>query len=225
MSSSGPNSGGTFANDTTVGSSNWASLSAAAASDDVRADSGALGTTATYYLKATNFGFSISGTIDGITVAIERQGVSFSGQKFRDFSLKLVKSGSVTGSDYAATSTDWPNGTDATATYGGATDLWGTTWTDTEINDSGFGVAISGKAFNFGKGGVTGFIDHISITVNYTAGGAAGQPTSKRFGGVPFMGAHGAGIPSAVRQWMRRDSGLFAPQLATAIWRPAHGIN
>lgn len=223
MSSSGPNSGGTFANDTTVGLSNWTSPSSAAASDNVRADSGALGTTATYYLKATNFGFSISGTIDGITVAIERQGVSFSGQKFRDFSLKLVKSGSVTGSDYAATSTDWPNGTDATATYGGATDLWGTTWTDTEINDSGFGVAISGKAFNFGKGVVTGFIDHITITVDYTAGGAAGQPTSKRFGGIPFMGGHGAGIPSAVRQWMRRDSGLLAPQVATAIWRPAHG--
>ena len=223
MSSSGPNSGGTFANDTTVGLSNWTSPSSAAASDDVRADSGALGTTATYYLKATNFGFSISGTIDGIKVEIERQCVSFGGQKFRDFSLKLVKSGSVTGSDYAATSTDWPNGTDATATYGGATDLWGTTWTDTEINDSGFGVAISGKAFNFGKGGVTGFIDHITITVDYTAGGAAGQPTSKRFGGIPFMGGHGAGIPSAVRQWMRRDSGLLAPQVATAIWRPAHG--
>lgn len=63
------------------------------------------------------------------------------------------------------------------------------------------------------------------IASEIKAATASGQPTSKRFGGVPFMGAHGAGIPSAVRQWMRRDSGLIAPQVATAIWRPAHGIN
>lgn len=54
----------------------------------------------------------------------------------------------------------------------------------------------------------------------------SGQPTSKRFGGVPFMGAHGSGLQAPVRQWIRRASGLMTPQFATTqIWRPAHGIN
>lgn len=33
------------------------------------------------------------------------------------------------------------------------------------------------------------------------AGGGGGQPTTKRFGGVPFMGGHGAGFPSVVQRW------------------------
>ena len=58
------------------------------------------------------------------------------------------------------------------------------------------------------------------------SGGIAGQPLAKRFGGVPFMGAHGSGLQAPVRQWIRRASGLLTPQFATTqIWRPAHGIN
>ncbi len=51
------------------------------------------------------------------------------------------------------------------------------------------------------------------------AAAAAGQPTSKRSGGVPFMGAHGSGFPS-VRRWIKRDSGLSVP-----TWRLPNGIN
>lgn len=175
MTTTGPNSGGTFANDTTVGTTNWTSPSNAASSNNSKADSGSLTTQSTYYLKATNFGFSITGTIDGITVEIERMCSSFGGQKMRDNSLKLVVGGSIVGTDKAATSTDWPT-SDTYATYGGAADLWGLTPTDTEVSASDFGVAISGKAFNFGKGTVIGEIDHIRITITYTA---AGGPTVK----------------------------------------------
>ena len=112
--------------------------------------------------------------------------------------------------------------------YGGSSALWGTTPSYADINASNFGVFISlGSTDGSGKSNYTGKLNAVRITITHSTAAPSGQPTSKRFGGVPFMGAHGAGIPSAVRQWMRRDSGLFAPrqQVATAIWRPAHGIN
>lgn len=43
--------------------------------------------------------------------------------------------------------------------------------------------------------------DEAQLDVTFTAGGGSGQPTAKRFGGVPFMGGHGAGIHSAIRRW------------------------
>ena len=46
----------------------------------------------------------------------------------RDEDVFLLKAGVASGTDEAATGTDWGT-TDATATYGGPTDLWGTTWT------------------------------------------------------------------------------------------------
>ena len=229
MSSSGPNSPGTLADDSAVGGVVWSTPSNAAASDDSRATANLTGASGnTHYLKATNFGFSVSGTIDGILVEIERSANVNSGtREAHDSIVKLVVGGSVVGSN-KATATAYPT-TDAYASYGGAADLWGLTPADTDINGSTFGVVLS-TTYGTGvspKAAVQARVDHIRITITYTATGPAGQPTSKRFGGVPFMGAHGAGIPSAVRQWMRRDSGLFAPrqQVATAIWRPAHGIN
>lgn len=51
----------------------------------------------------------------------------------------------------------------------------------------------------------------IRIEVEPAAAGAAGQPTQKRMGGVPWMGQHGAGFPSAIQRWIRRESGLQVP--------------
>lgn len=43
------------------------------------------------------------------------------------------------------------------------------------------------------------------LDITYTAGGGGtGQPLAKRVGGVPFMGGHGAGFPSAIQRWIRR---------------------
>lgn len=56
------------------------------------------------------------------------------------------------------------------------------------------------------------------LTVTYEI---AGQPLAKRFGGVPFMGAHGAGFQSPVRRWIEKG-GIAVPQ-TPHLWRPAHG--
>lgn len=235
MTTTGPNSPGTLADDSAVGTLTWFSPSNAGASDNsyaqVFAFSGfSIGTGAlSHYLKATNFGFAIAADqqIDGILVEIERSAnVSGAGSFTKDSVVKLVIGGTVSGSNLADTGSKWPT-SDAYASYGGATSLWGLTPTYADINGATFGVVISTTSDddNF-KGGVVSSVDHIRITITHSTAVAAGQPTSKRFGGVPFMGAHGSGLQAPVRQWIRRASGLLTPQFATTqIWRPANGIN
>jgi hypothetical protein len=75
-----------------------------------------------------------------------------------DYSIRLVKGGTIVGSDYA-TASDWTT-TENTVTYGGATDLWGTTWTASDINDSTFGVVLSCQSD-------IGIISHYLKTTNY----------------------------------------------------------
>ena len=72
--------------------------------------------------------------------------------------------------------------------------------------------------WSFFSAGQAGTTNDPKLVITYTL---PGQPTSKRFGGVPFMGAHGSGLQAPVRQWIRRASGLLTPQFATTqIWRP-----
>lgn len=78
-----------------------------------------------------------------------------------------MKGGAVTGSDKASAAA-WP-AADVEVSYGGTSDLWGTTWTAEEINDAGFGVAISAQKSSGGGGQKTAYIDHIKITITYSS--------------------------------------------------------
>jgi len=119
-------------------------------------------------------------------------------------SVRMVKGGIVTGTDKSTGATlPVP---EAYTTYGGTTDLWGTTWTPEQINDLNFGFVfsvkgdVSGKISNYLKATNFGFsipigstidgikveveatwaevighngvgkVDHIRITIYYTAG-------------------------------------------------------
>src|SRR3989344_5212889 len=68
-----------------------------------------------------------------------------------DHRVRIIKGGAI-GSTDKASGTAWP-GSLAYTTYGGASDLWGETWTASDINASTFGVAISayGSGFSFGN--------------------------------------------------------------------------
>ena len=116
-------------------------------------------------LRVTNFGFAIpaGATINGITVRIERRAIT-SGGVVQDYRIQLRKSGGVAGDDKAS-ATAWP-ATDAVATYGGVADLWGTTWTATEVNNSGFGVEIEAVGT---VNPMTAQVDYVTIQVSYTA--------------------------------------------------------
>lgn len=172
MSSAGPNSGGTFANVPVSGAFIWGSLSNAGASDNTYAFSsygGGLSLTESDQLKATNFGFSIPGgaTINGVVVEIEKK-VSSAAFNTKDKTVQLVKGGTASGNNKASASV-WPT-SDAYSTYGSSSDLWGLTLTDSDINASNFGVIVTIQSDGTGKSSYAAYVDHIRITVYYTAG-------------------------------------------------------
>lgn len=77
-----------------------------------------------------------------------------------DHSVRLLKGGVVTGSDLAS-SVAWP-ATDTYVTYGGATELWGTSWSLAEVNAADFGAVIAARVQN-----ATARVDHMRLTVYY----------------------------------------------------------
>lgn len=120
-------------------------------------------------LLADAFGFAIpaGASIDGIIVSIDREESALSADAF-DHTIRLLKAGTAVGDNKADTGTEWPVG-DGAATYGGATDLWGTTWTVDDVNHADFGVLIKAS---IGLMSRTAQVDYVEITVHYTEGGA-----------------------------------------------------
>jgi len=117
-----------------------------------------------YVLRATNVsaGIPVGNTIKGIKVEIERY--SDSNERGKDAVVQLTKNGTTrVGTNKADTSTEWPTSV-ATTTYGGETDLWGTTWTRDEINASTFGVHLAAQATD---NNADIYVDFIRITVYY----------------------------------------------------------
>lgn len=122
------------------------------------------------YLRATGFGFSIpvGATITGIKVEVKKCQQPWTYGIVEDLHVYAAKAGAVVGTDHAIPGS-WP-GVNTYVTYGGAADMWGTTWTPAEINvnlPAGFGVLISAQE----TGGVNpagARIDHVRITVYYT---------------------------------------------------------
>jgi len=143
----GPNNPSTTAVDTSYGSITWNTYSNITQSDNSYAyqqSPSNVGAT-TYYLKGTNFGFSIpSGTtIDGIVAEIEKKQAGANNYYYAyDNRVSIVKSDGTIGT------TDKRNinfyGTvDYYQSYGDSTDLWNESWTYTDINDTDFGLALS----------------------------------------------------------------------------------
>ncbi len=159
----GPNNASVFTQDTSIGGSGWLNHSNAQTSNDSVASAIVGLTTVSYYLTATGTSFSIptNATIEGILVEVERRQNSSDGA--RDNSVKIIKNNTITGDEKADTVTEWPT-SDGYASYGGASDLWGETWTADDINSGGFGFAIAASSTNT----VTIYVDHIRFSVYYS---------------------------------------------------------
>jgi hypothetical protein len=116
-------------------------------------------------LDATNYGFALpaGATVTGITARIDRK--TSASSTIRDFTVQLLKAGSPVGSNKAATGTNWGT-SDAYATYGSGSDLWGTTWTQSDVNASNFGLRLVARN-NSGSTTATASIDHMELTVDY----------------------------------------------------------
>ncbi|OGZ65504.1 MAG: hypothetical protein A2822_04385 [Candidatus Staskawiczbacteria bacterium RIFCSPHIGHO2_01_FULL_41_41] len=167
---SGPNSPSTTADDSGVGIAPWADHANITASDNSPASAIIPAVdTITHYLKATNFGFSIpaGAIIDGIVVEWERRDADLGGANTKDNAVRIVKGGTIGSTDKASVST-WP-ASDAYATYGGSSDLWGETWTVDDINSSTFGAALSARNVTT-TSSASPYVDHVRVTVYYTPG-------------------------------------------------------
>ncbi len=175
--SSGPNSPGTGANDAAVGTKSWSATDAIFTSNDAKAQTQTLlNGHISNYLFASNFGFAIpdGATIEGILVEIERVRVNNTAT-VKDHRVRIVKGGTIGSTDKADTATNWPTA-DAYASYGGASDLWGETWSASNINASDFGVALAVICTDPNEDENTvARVDHMRITVTYSGGTPSGK--------------------------------------------------
>ena len=114
-------------------------------------------------LLATNLGFTIpsNAVISGVSADIVGKG-SLNGQG-TDSSVKIIKGGTVTGTDQSTGAT-WST-SPGTRTYGGSGNLWGTSLTPSDVNGANFGIAYSATTLT---NGVVVSIDSITVTVYYT---------------------------------------------------------
>jgi hypothetical protein len=117
-------------------------------------------------LKSTAFGFTIptDATIQGIELNFERWSSNGDATIYTgDALIQLYKAGTLTGSNIADHS-HWETSR-TVKTYGGATSLWGTTWSKSDIENSGFGVGIQTEQ---SAPGYQSYIDYVTLTVYYT---------------------------------------------------------
>ena len=140
--------------------------------NDVRAMASIFGAGTTRTLRARNFGFTSSdvpsgNNIDGVEIRVRRLcGTSSS----KDATIQLTNGTTAStapriGNNKASAST-WPT-TEAAATYGGASDLWGATLTQAIVTSSAFGLDI--QVIMSGFDGAE--VDSVECRIHHSAGG------------------------------------------------------
>ena len=136
----------------------------------------------TNYLVCKNLDSNIpnDATVEGIRIYIDRYN-SFTGDgtvTIKDDAIYLTKNGTDTVGSNKSTGATWSStDTDTYISFGGVSDLWGTSWTASEINNDNFGVMI-GPTIEFdgltGENGGSANIDHVYVEITY-AGGTVGR--------------------------------------------------
>lgn len=149
-------------------------------------------------LRISNFGFALTNvsSIDGITVEI----IGFTtlgGADYTTVSL-FTAPGSNQGDNKATGSLPTSDPGTTYQTFGGTADDWfpAGSWTEAEIESADFGVAL---CFTASGANTRINIDHVRITVTYTAAGAV--PT------VTTVAAGGVGVGSAMLNGTVTDDG------------------
>lgn len=168
MTTTGPNSAGTGASSGGAGNP-WSNPTRVVASDNSRAACVLGITDVSEYLIVTDFGFAITGSdvIAGILFEIEAS-ESLGGIAITE--VFATKNGSATVGDDQEGSTQSLTTTDTYYSYGGASSLWGTTWTAAEINATTFGVMIQCSP-DGGSGSRSAQVDHVRCTITHHAAG------------------------------------------------------
>lgn len=163
MASQGPLSPTTIISEAFSGSVNaWTTPSNAGALDSAYSQAAGIG--ATEYLKATAFGFTLpsDAVVLGILAEINRFRAV---DPVTDARVRLVRAGTVEATD-KSTGAAW-SVSSAYVSFGSASDLWGASWSASEINAAGFGCAF---AATLSTVDAVAAVDHIRITVTYASG-------------------------------------------------------
>ncbi len=147
---------------------NWILESGITASDNSYASLGVLlaADEQTDYLEASLFGFNlpVDAVVNGIEVSFETSKQD-SSPDFIDSSVYIRKDRVNVGTEKTPSNL-FSSTSDDTVILGSSSDLWGTTWTYSDINDIGFGAAI--RAIRDSAGGTNvPKVDYISITVYF----------------------------------------------------------
>lgn len=157
--------------DTTGGGTAWINPTNIIASDD--ADATSITTGSSQRLRAYNFNFSLptdATAITGIELNIEVEGSDddsgHSGRRIEETEVYLLRAGAVDGSN-KSNGDSWSD-VEEIRTYGGDGTLWDSTWSISDIENSGFGAAIKVEP-NRGDGDETGWVDYMEVVVYYAA--------------------------------------------------------
>lgn len=159
------------------------------------------GSTISEFLYVSAFAFALPSTavIEGIQATVKRKAVGPVTDNYVGLIYTNAGSPTITSPDKGSATT-W-SAVNEVVLYGGAADLWNSTWNTTLINDSAFGLAISAD----GDGSLNNqaSIDYVQLSISYhqvinhtpTGGGScAGSATvSYKISQTPSGGARLAG--------------------------------
>ena len=169
------------------------------------------------YLQGTQYGFGVpaDATITGIEVKINRLAVG-PPPSIYDTEVSLVINDVVVG-DNKASALPWPSSF-TIVTYGGPTDLWGTSWTPAQINSDGFGVVLAANRGNQGQSDKYATVDTMQITVYFDYSTTTGVVCSGTvvYGGITTCVASITRLgseqtPTGTVSWTTDGSGTFNP--------------
>ena len=158
----------TVVNDDSVGTGDpWANPGNASARDGTFATMSVSGTTIRNYLRAHNYGFSISADqeILGVVAKIRKLKSDSNSGSIADREVKLVKGGVVSSSSRHISGV-WPTAV-STLTHGGASDLWGDSLGPSDINDPNFGLVMNARTSSSSSTNIAN-VDSIQLIVYYT---------------------------------------------------------
>ena len=220
--SDGPRNAGAGANQATVGTEPWTNPGNITSPGSPYASVTLRRLVISNYLKGTQYGFNIplDAAIAGIEVIVNRY-ANPPTTSVSDYEVRVLKAGAPVG-DNKANATPWPN-TLTAVTYGGPTDLWGTTWTPAEINAVDFGAAVSAHRDNNGNSNRNAVVDTIQVTVYYgytsTTAVTCGSGTPITYGDslscLATVTSINGTTPTGTVAWTTDGSGTFNPNPCT----------
>jgi hypothetical protein len=168
-------------------------------------------------LIGKGFGFAIpsTATIAGITLEVGVRENTIVGGGATDNFVILLKAGSAVGSSLA-------NGAListalTTITYGGSSNLWGTTWTPADINNANFGAAISYLNSTGGGTSRTVSVDFMRITVTYNADANVNATGVSATGSIGTAVASGTAVKAVTGVSATGSIGTVVPAVSANV--------